>query len=273
MTNRFGVVLRLFGRGWVQRASLLAMVVALLSGVAVLLLLTRPPVELRLASPVPPAFEAPNWFAAVEPAAPSQPRLATANLRGELLGVLVAGARSTATVKLQGKPEQVFRLGEELEPGVVLVAVEAERVILRQRGQQRELVLASDSLAASEWAPTVSADESSQADSEVGVALALSGLFRAQPTQYNGSSALLLSDIGAEMAVLTDLQTGDLVVAVEYQGEQLTIDQLSANPALWSALALNSELPVTVVRNDNEITLQINAASLAARVMPNLNTQ
>jgi len=269
MSKRVNIVALLFGEGRLRRLSIIAALAALAMAMAAVATLFRPPVEIAL-----PGLRAAEplrlqWFGSSEPAEQPSAALQPVNLRGELLGVLVAGSRSTATIKLQGKPEQVFRIGDELASGIRLVVVEHQRIVVEQRGQRRELPLLRDSLADSEL-QAVAGESAASDDSAAGVAMALSGLFRAQPVAQGDGRGLLLSDIGDEMAILTDLQSGDIVVAVQSNGERLTVDQLMANPALWSALALNSELPVTVVRDDSEMTLLINAASLAARVMPNL---
>lgn len=268
------VVISIYGSGKQRRVNLLLCVVLVALLAALFAVIVRNPVEIA----IEPVRSAPplqlTWFDA---SAPRQlgnvEKLATATFNGQLLGLLEAGARSTATIRLQGQSEQVFRLGETIVSGVRLVAVEQNRIIVEQRGQQRELLLDIDGLTSSE----LSAVNEPSAASELAqpgagnAALALAGLFSAQPVQLESGSGLLLSDIGEEMSILTDLQQGDIVVAIEQDGQRLSVDQLTATPQLLAGLAMNSELPITVVRDGNEITLMINAASLAARVMPNLN--
>ena len=268
------VVISVYGSGNQRRINLVLSVLLVALLAALFAVIVRNPVEIaiepvRSASPLQL-----TWFDA---SAPRQlgnvEKLATATFNGQLLGLLEAGARSTATIRLQGQSEQVFRLGETIVSGVRLVAVEQNRIIVEQRGQQRELLLDIDGLTSSE----LSAVNEPSAASELAqpgagnAALALAGLFSAQPVQLESGSGLLLSDIGEEMSILTDLQQGDIVVAIEQDGQRLSVDQLTATPQLLAGLAMNSELPITVVRDGNEITLMINAASLAARVMPNLN--
>lgn len=268
------VVISVYGSGKQRRVNLLLCVVLVALLTALFAVVVRNPVEIA----IEPVRSAPplqlTWFDA---SAPRQlgnvEKLATATFNGQLLGLLEAGARSTATIRLQGQSEQVFRLGETIVSGVRLVAVEQNRIVVEQRGQQRELLLDIDGLTSSELSavnePTAG---SGLAQPDAGnAALALAGLFSAQPVQLESGSGLLLSDIGEEMSILTDLQQGDIVVAVEQDGQRLSVDQLTAAPQLLAGLAMNSELPITVMRDGNEITLMINAASLAARVMPNLN--
>ena len=263
-----------YGSGKQRRANIILSAVLAAVLVALFAVVARDPVEIT----IEPVRNAPplqlTWFDANAPRQVSNTdKLATATFNGQLLGLLEAGARSTATIRLQGQSEQVFRLGEAIVSGVLLVAVEQNRIVVEQRGQQRELLLDIDGLTSSQ----LSAVNESSAASELAqpgagnAALALAGLFSAQPVQLEGGSGLLLSNIGEEMSILTDLQQGDIVVAVEQDGQRLSVDQLTAAPQLLAGLAMNSELPITVMRDGNEITLMINAASLAARVMPNLN--
>ncbi|MFW2421882.1 MAG: type II secretion system protein N [Porticoccaceae bacterium] len=268
------VVISVYGSGKQRRVNLLLCVVLVALLAALFAVIVRNPVEIA----IEPVRSAPplqlTWFDA---SAPRQlgnvEKLATATFNGQLLGLLEAGARSTATIRLQGQSEQVFRLGETIVSGVRLVAVEQNRIVVEQRGQQRELLLDIDGLTSSELS-AINEPSAASGLAQPGAgnaALALAGLFSAQPVQLESGSGLLLSDIGEEMSILTDLQQGDIVVAVEQDGQRLSVDQLTATPQLLAGLAMNSELPITVVRDGNEITLMINAASLAARVMPNLN--
>lgn len=263
----------LFGHGRPRLFSLAAAVAVVLLVAASAVTLLRPPVEIRLAPESPNVGLGLAWFGSGQLQPEPQTALTTANINGQLLGVLVAGSRSTATLKLQGKPEQVFRLGDSLASGTRLVAVEHHRVVVEQRGVRRELLLNTDSLDSSEFSAVDDpAGQTSAQPASSGAALALAGMFRAQPIALEGGGrGLLLSEIGDEMAILTDLQSGDVVLGVERAGETYSVEQLTAEPGLWAGLALESELPVTVQRDGAPITLLINAASLAARVMPNLS--
>jgi general secretion pathway protein C len=73
--------------------------------------------------------------AATQPASPAQPR-------GEmqLIGTVVAGEKSLALIRV-GRKSGVFRLQDELSPGVVLIEITRQLVILRDRGVRRELLL------------------------------------------------------------------------------------------------------------------------------------
>jgi len=267
----------IFGRGGQRRFTSAAALAVVALAVAIVAALLRPPVDIQLAPQHAQPRLALSWFgAALAPPSKTDTALEQASINGQLLGVLVAGERSTATLKLQGQTEQVFRLGDTLTSGTRLVAVEHHRVVVEQRGVRRELLLDSDSLSRNEFSAIESAQYDTAMDPSTAqrdsAALALAGMFRAQPVELDdGGRGLLLSEVGDEMAILTDLQSGDIVVAIEYNGEPYSVERLTAEPALWANLALDSELPVTVQRDGSQQTLLINAASLAARVMPNLN--
>lgn len=66
----------------------------------------------------------------------------SAQPRGELLliGTVVAGEDSLALIQV-GRKVQVFRLQEELSPGVVVAEITRQMVVIRDRGVRRELLL------------------------------------------------------------------------------------------------------------------------------------
>ncbi len=61
-----------------------------------------------------------------------------------LAGVMEAGAESVALISREGRPQEAFRIGESVAPGVVLEAVFKDRVLLR-RGQGSESLLLAGS--------------------------------------------------------------------------------------------------------------------------------
>ncbi len=58
----------------------------------------------------------------------------------QLLGTVVAGEDSLALIQV-GREAEVFRLGSEIAPGVVLTGVERQMVAIQDRGVRRELTL------------------------------------------------------------------------------------------------------------------------------------
>ncbi|MDX8382617.1 MAG: type II secretion system protein N [Ghiorsea sp.] len=61
-------------------------------------------------------------------------------LNVKLIGTVVAGERSAAVVKMNGSREQqVFFVGNEMQPGVTLDLVEATAIVVSNRGQQERI--------------------------------------------------------------------------------------------------------------------------------------
>ena len=70
-----------------------------------------------------------NWFsgdsAVVEATDKDHGELPEANINAVLLGVMIAGDNSFATLKFNGKPEAVYHRGDDLNSGYQLVDIEA----------------------------------------------------------------------------------------------------------------------------------------------------
>ena len=48
------------------------------------------------------------------------------------------------------------------------------------------------------------------------------------------------------------------------------IQELLKNPAAWVNYSSQTSLPVTVIRDGREVVVYVNAASLSAKMLPNL---
>ena len=62
------------------------------------------------------------------------------------------------------------------------------------------------------------------------------------------------------------MQEGDTITHID----GVAIQDLLANPQKWITLSGSSSLPITVIRQGQEETIYINAASLSAKMLPNL---
>jgi S1-C subfamily serine protease len=91
-------------------------------------------------------------------------------------------------------------------------------------------------------------------------------MFGAVPVMAGNGAGLKLNNLSAELTSLADLQEGDVVVQVDGK----SVQELMANPAQWVSYSSNNSLPVTVMRQGQEEIIYVNAASLSAKILPNL---
>jgi type II secretory pathway component PulC len=206
-----------------------------------------------------------NWFSGdstvVEAAGQDHGELPEANINAVLLGVMIAGDNSFATLKFNGKPEAVYHRGDVLNSGYQLLDIEPYRIVVRKNGlNQQVLMKKPDSIIETRQVP----DE--QAAQQPTEGFALANMFGAVPVAAAGGSGLKLNNLSSDITSMADLQEGDVVIRVD----DASVQELMANPGQWANYSGNSNLPVTVMRQGQEQTIYVNAASLAAKMLPNI---
>ncbi|MDC0598260.1 hypothetical protein OAP18_00255 [Gammaproteobacteria bacterium] len=186
---------------------------------------------------------------------------AAARINAELMGVIITPDYAAATIKLSGKPEAVYHIGDELERGVEIKAIAPYKVVVEERGRLAEIVMIK-------YEPiTQNVQAETSADNQQG--FSLPDIFSMNLIQTGDSgTALEVSNLSEAIKNLAELQDGDVIVQVDGR----SIQEVMANPDVWLGYGANSELPVTIIRNNEEITLTINAFNLSAEILPNLNT-
>ena len=220
-----------------------------------------------------------SWFSAAAPSPQATPEpseeLALASINAQLLGVVIAGEHSLASISTSRNPEGVYRLGESIESGVTLEEVEAERVIISQRGSRRQIPLnrfdkgsKSDKAGLMEVEPTPI-----QPVASTGTAgpsgFSLSGLVSTTPVQAPGGGAgLRLGSLSSELTDLVDVQEGDVILALN----GTSVGEILANPLLWQKFLGETSVPVTILRGDTEVEVFVNPQSLSQRILPKLGT-
>lgn len=209
-----------------------------------------------------------NWFRSgtfvVESVDESHGELPEANINAVLLGVMIAGDNSFATLKFNGKPEAVYHQGDDLSSGYELVAIETYRIVVRKNGlNQQVLMKKPESIMETE---VVEAEVPMQQPTE---GFALANMFGAVPVSAGGSAGLKLNNLSSAITSIADVQEGDVVIAID----GTSVQELISNPAQWVKFSSSSNLPVTVMRNNQEQIIYVNAASLAAKVLPNIGME
>jgi type II secretory pathway component PulC len=210
-----------------------------------------------------------NWFKGTAVTAPiievDSRDLADANAKAKLLGVMLSDSTSLATISLNGRPEQVYRVGDKLGSSIVIKQMEAFRIIVEQNGARRQILLKKpDDVMQIEQSPESESDSGNQTTNE---GFAMANMFGALPVKVdNYGSGFKLNKLSDEMKMLADIEDGDVVVDIGGTGVQ----ELMSDPAEWVKYSSETSLPVTVIRNGEEVVVYVNAASLSAKMLPKL---
>ena len=208
-----------------------------------------------------------NWFSGVAAIAPivevDSSNLADADIKAKLLGVMLSESTSSATIAFNGRPEQVYHIGDKLGSSVVIKQIQPFRIIVEQNGAKRQILLKKpDSIIEAEEAPEGYSDNEPEDEG-----FAMANMFGALPVKVdNYGSGFKLNKLSNEMKMLADIEDGDVVVDIGGTGVQA----LMSDPAGWIKYSSQTSLPVTVIRNGEEVVLYVNAASLSAKMLPKL---
>jgi type II secretory pathway component PulC len=202
-----------------------------------------------------------DWFGRQRVVAPvqTQTELANAQINADLLGVMLAGEASSATLKFKGKPEQVYQKGDKLNGKMELIDIEAYRIVISDNGINKQLLMKKPDVIM----------ESQQQDDNVDVqsqGFALANLFGAVPVNIGGDTGFKINNLSADVQGMADIRDGDVVVQID----GLSVQDLMSDPVKWMSYSNSSSVPVTLVRNGREEIIYVNAASLSAKILPTL---
>ncbi len=199
-------------------------------------------------------------------------QLAEASINAELIGVLSTSEFQTATIRINGQPEKVFAIGDELQPGVELVSVGTSRVVLNERGRRVQITMHKpwDMLVQLNAQNSRSGGGNAVNSTFLEDGFSLANMFDALPVQLEDSTTgIQLGGISEELLSLSTLLDGDVVMAVGGK----SIDELMSDPSQWMSYTTETTLPVTVIREGEQATLYVNAFSLSARILPSLTSE
>jgi type II secretory pathway component PulC len=189
--------------------------------------------------------------------------LADADINGILLGVMIAQKDAFATLKFNGKPEAVYRKGDELGAGYQLVDIEPYRIVVKKNGANKQVLMKKpDNIIETEEVEA----SVSEAEPEPQEGFALANMFGAVPVSAGGGAGLKLNNLSSEISAMADIRDGDVVLEVD----GMSVQDLLADPAQWLSYSTNTSLPVTIMREGQQETIYVNAASLSAKMLPNL---
>ena len=185
--------------------------------------------------------------------------LKDANINVELLGVVLAGEASSATLKFKGKPEKVFQRDEKINTSITLLAIEAYRIIVSENGVKKQILMNKPDTI---METAVSPDGSVQQLQSKGFALA--NMFGAVPVNVAGGSGFKMNNLSSDIKMMADIRDGDVVMQVD----GLSVQDLMSDPLKLMSYSSATSLPVTVMRNGRKETIYVNAASLSAKMLP-----
>lgn len=183
------------------------------------------------------------------------------NINADLLGVLLAGDNSSATLKFRGQPEQVFKLGDKLNGNLELLDIQPFRIVVSEKGVRKQLLMKKPDVILQTEGQPVSVDNQAQSQG-----FALANMFGAVPVNVAGGTGFKINNLSSDVKMMADIRDGDVVLQVD--GE--SVQDLMSNPLKMMAYRSSNSLPVTVMRNGSKETIYVNAASLSAKLGPTL---
>jgi len=189
--------------------------------------------------------------------------LEDAALDAKLLGVVYSVDKATATLRVGGGAEKVYRVGDEIRGGLQIAAIEPYRVVVVQNGKRAQISMARVGLSQlGNTAATTPAES-------LPPGFSLGEVFTAVPVSVDGeNSGLKLDSLSDEIQQLAELREGDVIVRVGNHG----IQDLLQNPAQWMQYSTNGAVPVTILRDGQQSVIQVNGPAMALRLLPALGS-
>ena len=186
--------------------------------------------------------------------------LPIANIDAQLLGVVLAGDASTATIKFGGSKEVVHFIGDKIEGKIKIVDIQGYGIIVLQDGVNKQMVMKKPDTIIEQSVGTAKSGKSSDSG------FAFANMFGAVPVIAGGTTGFKLNDLSSEVQSLADIREGDVVIGVD----GVSLKDIMADPSSWVKFSASTNLPVTVLRDGEKQIIYINASSLSAKMMPNL---
>jgi len=207
-----------------------------------------------------------NWFGNVKEVPiintnyEDQP-LQEIDINADLLGVMLSENNSSATLKFQGRPEKVFKIGDKLSGSIELVEIQAYRIIVQDKGIRKQLLMKKhDVIMESSYSEGANQSKIRQEG------FSIANLFGAVPVKVNEDQGFKVNNLSSEVKALADIRDGDVVLEVNGS----SVQNLMSNPMNLIKLRSSNSLPVKILREGREETIYVNAESLSAKMLPAL---
>lgn len=188
--------------------------------------------------------------------------LADANIRAELLGILINDSKSLAAIQTPQVPDGLYTVGDEIAANVELLRIESDRVVVRERGVDRQIRLNAVS------------EDGSRLEQELLQTLpqetqgfSLSGVFGATPIDVSGHGlAVRVDSLDPEFAEISGLQVGDVLLTIN----ERPMTQYLTNPLMLQQVLQQTLVTVSIQRDGETAELSLNARSLGERILPQI---
>ena len=208
-----------------------------------------------------------SWFATqraavVEVVEEPSEELEDANIRAELLGIMITDDYSFAAIQTAQVPDGLYSLGDEIVNNVDVVRIESDRVVVRENGVERQIRLnpLSEDGSTDAGALIQTVPQESQGFS-------LAGVFGASPITVSGHGlAMRIDSLDPEFAQISGLQTRDILLNIN----ERPISGYISNPMLLQQVLQQTLVNVAVQRDGETVELSLNARSLGERILPQL---
>ncbi len=209
-----------------------------------------------------------TWFSpqAVEKPKIVQEKITESRLNAKLLGIIEKPSGSVAIIDTGKKKEsKVFREGDKITRSVSVHKIEADRVLIKEQGAIRSLTMES------KRSDQITAVALSNNASDNRAALkrnpALSGVAFIQ-TQ-NGDVGLSLNSINPRMLQGTTLRANDVVLNADGNA----VNEILDSPDSYKSMLSRDSLDITILRDGQEQTININPRAIAPNVMRLIGNQ
>jgi type II secretion system protein C len=202
-----------------------------------------------------------NWFAAVK--VQEEENIQPSRINAELLGVMIVGTKAIASISTPKKKSGVYRVGDKLQRGVSVQAIEDTRVVLDENGRLRELKLKAvfEQGIVKDKAGGAIYATGSAADAGLADMVSLSPV-----TLADNSTGIKLQRAHADLLAMGDMREGDVIVQVG----KVAVSELMNNPIKLQALMSQTSVPIIVERDGQRQEIYVNVAALAEKLMPQL---
>jgi type II secretion system protein C len=180
-----------------------------------------------------------------------------------LLGVMIVGDKAIASISTPKKKKGVYRVGDELQRGVTVDAIEDMRVVLDENGRLRELTLKTmfEQGITADKAARGANNDSAAADTGLADMVSLSPV-----TLADKSTGIKLQRAHSDLLAMSEMQEGDVIVQVG----DVAVSELMNNPIKLQELMYQTSVPVQVERDGQRQEIYVNVAALAEKLMPQL---
>jgi hypothetical protein len=188
--------------------------------------------------------------------------LADASIRAELLGVIIHEDYAFAAIQTPQVPDGLYEVGDEIDNNTELVRIESDRVVVRERGAERQIrlnpLVEGGSLNDGSLIQPVPSD---------GAGFSLAGVLGATPINVAGFGlGVRLDSVDDEISSMSDLRARDVVLEVGGK----PISELMSNPLLWQEFLQQTTVRLSVQREGEALEISVNARSLGERILPKI---